>query len=126
MLVDGGDVVVICLDNSLFGLHQLYRIRDTLAEAVAGLFQSLMRQIEIAFRNFNLIGRGVQVNERLAHVLIDLAAQVFELCLPLAKYGSCLVDIPRMRPPSQIGIVSVPDTVQTLSASVVGRSPATP
>src|ERR1700761_1512638 len=74
----------------------------------------------------HLVGRGVEIDEGLAHVLIYLAPCIFILRFPLLERRGCLQYVAMMRPPSNSGMLSVPEAVYTLVTLLVGRSPAAP
>ena len=75
-------------------LHHFDIVGNAGDEAVARLVERLAGQIDIAFCHFHLFGGGLQIENRVAHVLIDLPAQIFEL---IAVVGQRRVGFQRVR-----------------------------
>ena len=79
--------------DGLLRLHDFHRIGDTRAETIARLGQRLFRQIDVAARHIHLIRRRLQVQQRGAHVGVDLRAQVLQAFAALLESRVGLQDI---------------------------------
>src|SRR5579875_255671 len=86
-LEDGGDVVVIGLDDGLLSLDYLNGVSHAGDEAVTGLGEALVGEVDVGFRDGDLVCGGVEVNEGLADILVRLGMSVGEFGLALGEGG---------------------------------------
>ena len=94
IVVETRDVLFVRTRDRLLRLHYLHGIGDTRAETIARLSQRLFRQVNVAARYIHLVRRGLQVQQRGAHVGIDLCSQIFQALPALFKSRIGLQNIP--------------------------------
>lgn len=86
-----GDVIVVRLHDCLFGLYNLDRVGYSDYESIARLRESVVREIDIALGDGNLIGGRIQIDKCLADILVNLAAQILHVRLALTESGGRLL-----------------------------------
>ncbi len=87
------DVIVVCLDDDLFGLDNFDRVGDARGEAVARLERSVVSEIDIARGHGNLIASDAQIDEGLADIAVYLSAKIRQFRLTLVDGSLRLFDI---------------------------------
>ena len=85
VVVETGDVLLVRARDGLLRLHHFHGIGDTRAETIARLSQRLFRQINVAARHINLLRRRLQVQQRRAHIGVDLRAQIVQALAALLE-----------------------------------------
>ena len=83
MGIQCGNQVVVGDGNRPLGLHNLNGVGDSRREAVLGLYEGLVREIEIAPGDGYLVGGRLDVKQSRPDLIIDLAAKIGELILAL-------------------------------------------
>jgi hypothetical protein len=87
------DVIVVCLDDDLFGLDNFDGVGDAGGETVARLAQSVVGEIDIAACNCNLVGSHGQIDECLPDIAVYLSAKIRQFRLALMDGCLRLFDI---------------------------------
>src|SRR3984957_8499260 len=83
--VEAGDVLVVGAGQGLLGLHHLDAVGDACREAFLGTSDVVVGQTHILMSNVNLLPGGIQIEKCGANVVVNLPADVFSFCLPLAQ-----------------------------------------
>jgi len=79
VLVEAGDILVIRLRHRCLGLRYRKIVGHSCRVALLRLAQSLGRQFYVAARNRDLFGCCLNIEDTVAHVRVDLAAQVVKI-----------------------------------------------
>ena len=74
--IQGGNQVVVGDGNRSLGLHNLNGVGDSGREAVSGLRQGLVREVEIAPGDSYLVGGRLDVEQSRPDLIVDLAAKI--------------------------------------------------
>ena len=85
--VQTGDVLLVCRSQLLLRLDNLNVVGHARGKAVLRLRQRLLRKVEPGTRDLHLLGRSLQVKQRILDILFDSAAQVVDLRLSLLEEG---------------------------------------
>lgn len=93
IVVETRYVLFVRARDGLFRLHHFHGIGDTRTETIARLNQRLLRQVNVAACHIHLIRRRLQVQQRRAHVGIDLGAQILQALAALLQSRVGLQDI---------------------------------
>ena len=91
--IQGGNQVVVGHGNRSLGLHNLNGVGDSGREAVLGLRQGLIREVEIAPGDCYLVGGRLDVKQSRPDLIIDLAAKIGQLILTLLQCRPGLNDV---------------------------------
>src|SRR5208282_973296 len=87
MRVETLDVTLMCAGDGLLRLNQFEVVGHAGGEAIFGLGEGLLRQIDGAAGNFDLLGGGGQVEQRGSDFIVDAAAQIVQLRARLLQLG---------------------------------------
>src|ERR1700679_2643486 len=82
--IEAGDVLVVGAGQGLLGLHHLDAVCDACRKAFLGTSDVVVGQAHILLSDVNLLLGGIQIEKCSANVVINLPADVFRFCLPLA------------------------------------------
>lgn len=86
VLKNGRDVIVIRLSNGLLSLDDFHRVGDSSGKAIARLVQCFAGKLYIALGDAYFAICEVQIDESVANILIDAAANVFKFGLALFEH----------------------------------------
>src|SRR5579863_5878836 len=86
-------VPLVRAGHGLLRLHYLNGVGHPRAETVAGLNQRRLRQIDVAAGNIYLFSGRLQVQQRRAHVGIDLRPQIVQTLAALLEFRVGLQNI---------------------------------
>ncbi len=81
------NITLVRAGHGFLRLHNLQIIRDSGSEAVLRLCESLLCQIDRTARDFNLLGGGIQIEQRGADFVVNPAAKVAQLRARLLQLG---------------------------------------
>ena len=89
--------------DGLLGLYDFYVAGHAGPEAVARLLQGLPCEVHVASRYSNLIGRGLQVEQRRSYLLFDPGAKIIEFPAAATERASSHQSIPVRLAPGKDG-----------------------
>ena len=90
---DAVDRVQFGRGERLLGLDHFDIVGDSGFEALPGQVERLLGDLQIALCQLDLVGRGAQIEEGIAHLALHLAFQVFEFGLALGQRCLRLLDV---------------------------------
>src|ERR1700722_18538218 len=85
VVIEAGDVLVVGAGQGLLGLHHLDAVGDAGRKAFLGTSDVVVGQTHILVSDVNLLPGGIQIEKCSANVVVNLPADVFCFCLPLAQ-----------------------------------------
>ena len=93
MLVERADVLVVGLLELRLGLRDGKVIGDAGVEALLGLGELFLGEIDVGLSRVNELGCGLDIEDGVADVCVDLLDLVGEPCLGLVKLRVCDVTL---------------------------------
>ena len=111
MLVERADVLVVCLFGLRLGLRDGQVVGDTGAKALLGLAECFVGEFDVGVGCFNEPGSGLDVEDAVADVSVDLLDLIGELRLGLLILASATCSWPRVLAICRIGALMVPVAV---------------
>src|SRR5580700_9051611 len=89
MRVCGGDYVLVGTGKRYLRLHQLNARAHPGDVAIPRLVERLLRQVQAYLGDGHLIRGGLQVQQRSAHLIVDLSPQVVQVVPTALEDGAC-------------------------------------